>query len=326
MANMSVIVPVYKVEPYLRRCVDSILGQDFENFELILVDDGSPDGCPAICDEYAQKDGRVRVIHQENTGQSTARNRAVALTEAQFITFVDGDDWIAPGYLSALYDAIKRTDAGIAAARICTEIPQPDGSTSQQLYPLPQKLLMERDEALQALCMEGVSGVSGFLCGKLIHRENALAHPFPDGRLFEDSFAVWRQVADAGQLVCVPEALYHCLTRADSSQRQAFQPRHMDLIDAVQDMMEQFRQQEMPPAVMNAGAYKVCRACYVTAYHAAELPYREFRAVCGKVTPLLREHLSAAWATGRLSRRDRTLYQLLLRCRPAFYAAARLRG
>lgn len=109
MAAISIIVPVYKVEPYLRRCVDSILVQTFADFELILVDDGSPDNCPAICDEYAAKDSRVRVIHQENSGVSAARNAGLdALSpDSEWITFVDSDDWVNEEYLERLYDAVR---------------------------------------------------------------------------------------------------------------------------------------------------------------------------------------------------------------------------
>ena len=100
----------------------------------------------------------------------------------------------------------------------------------------------------------------------------------------------------------------------------------MDLIDAVEEMMAVFRQQGLPPAVMNAGSYKVCLACYVTAYHAADLPYRQYLAVCRRILPLLREHLPAARATGRLGSRDRRLYRLLLASPSLFCAAARLHG
>ena len=103
MPQISVIVPVYKVEPYLRRCVDSILGQTFTDFELILVDDGSPDNCPAICDEYARKDTRVHVIHQENGGLSAARNAGIdwafANSDSQWLTSVDSDEWVHPEML-----------------------------------------------------------------------------------------------------------------------------------------------------------------------------------------------------------------------------------
>ena len=94
MPKVSVIVPVYKVESYLRKCVDSILGQSFSDFEVILVDDGSPDNCGAICDDYATRDQRVKVIHKINGGLSDARNVGLDAAIGQYICFVDSDDWI----------------------------------------------------------------------------------------------------------------------------------------------------------------------------------------------------------------------------------------
>lgn len=91
---VSVIVPIYNVEKYFRRCVDSILKQDYPNIEIWLVDDGSPDGCPAICDEYAQRDKRIKVIHKPNGGLSDARNAAINLAKGEFITFIDSDDYV----------------------------------------------------------------------------------------------------------------------------------------------------------------------------------------------------------------------------------------
>ncbi len=93
---VSVIVPVYKVEKYINKCLDSILSQTYRNIEIILVDDGSPDRCPEICDEYARKDNRVKVIHKENGGVSSARNRGIEESNGEYITFVDADDWIEP--------------------------------------------------------------------------------------------------------------------------------------------------------------------------------------------------------------------------------------
>ena len=107
MLAISVIVPVYNVEPYLRRCVDSILAQTFTDFELILVDDGSPDNCGAICDEYAEKDGRIRVIHKENGGVSSARNMALAEACGRYIVFADSDDVVHKQWCEKLYSAIQ---------------------------------------------------------------------------------------------------------------------------------------------------------------------------------------------------------------------------
>ncbi len=118
---ISVIIPVYKVEDYLRRCVDSVLNQTYKNLELILVDDGSPDGCPAICDEYAAKDSRVHVIHKENGGVSSARNagldyvfsREGECPQGGYIAFIDSDDWVHPYYFERLIRAGKKHNAQI---------------------------------------------------------------------------------------------------------------------------------------------------------------------------------------------------------------------
>ena len=91
---LSIIVPVYKVEPYLEKCIKSIIGQDFEDFELILVDDGSPDRCGAVCDDYALKDNRIKVIHKENGGLSSARNTGIEAAKGSFLSFIDSDDYV----------------------------------------------------------------------------------------------------------------------------------------------------------------------------------------------------------------------------------------
>ena len=110
----SVIVPVYKVEPYLQKCVDSVLGQTFRDFELILVDDGSPDGCPLLCDAYAQKDDRVVVIHKENGGASTARNVGLDNARGEYISFLDADDfWLRDTVLEKIYNSLQNKPVDI---------------------------------------------------------------------------------------------------------------------------------------------------------------------------------------------------------------------
>ena len=108
MPKISVVVPVYKVEAYLDRCVQSIVNQSFGDFDLYLVDDGSPDNCGAMCDAWAEKDSRIRVIHQQNGGLSAARNAGLNGAKGQYIAFVDSDDYIYPVFLERLYQAIKK--------------------------------------------------------------------------------------------------------------------------------------------------------------------------------------------------------------------------
>lgn len=118
MPELSIIVPVYKVEKYLPRCIDSILAQTFGDFELILIDDGSPDGCGRICDEYAQKDKRIVAIHQKNMGVSAARNAGLDIARGRYIGFVDSDDWIEPQMYEAMMDAIRENGADMAVCGV----------------------------------------------------------------------------------------------------------------------------------------------------------------------------------------------------------------
>lgn len=121
MPELSIIVPVYKVEPYLRRCLDSILAQTFRDFELILIDDGSPDNCGAICDEYAAKDSRIIVIHQKNQGVSAARNAGLDIARGTYLGFVDSDDWIEPEMYETMLATAreKNVDVVVCGIRHC---------------------------------------------------------------------------------------------------------------------------------------------------------------------------------------------------------------
>lgn len=111
---ISIIVPVYKVEEYLCRCIDSLITQTYKYIELILVDDGSPDKCGDICEEYALKDSRIKVIHKKNGGLSDARNVALPIINGDYISFVDSDDWVSPYYIENLYNAIIKDESDLA--------------------------------------------------------------------------------------------------------------------------------------------------------------------------------------------------------------------
>lgn len=114
---ISVIIPVYKVEAYLTACVESVLAQTYSNFEIILVDDGSPDNCPAMCDEFAARDSRIRVIHKENGGLSSARNAGIDAARGDYLAFLDSDDLWSPVFLERLYRAIRETDADFSVCQ-----------------------------------------------------------------------------------------------------------------------------------------------------------------------------------------------------------------
>jgi len=232
MPQISVIVPAYKVEPYLHRCVDSILAQSFSDFELILVDDGSPDRCGAICDEYAKKDSRIVVIHQENGGLSAARNAGIdwvfANSESQWLTFIDSDDWVRPEYLERLLEAAAKTDCDLA---VC-------GLLRTEGDPLPcadPALNVEKITADEFYCFRSGEHISpAAACAKLYRKDIFADLRFPVGRLHEDEFITYQTVYKAGMIALCPDLLYAYYTNPEGIMHSAWNPRRLDVLDAYQ--------------------------------------------------------------------------------------------
>lgn len=161
MAEISIIVPVYNVEPFLRRCVDSILAQTFTDFELILVDDGSTDNSGAICDEYSEKDARIRAIHKQNGGVSSARNVGIDAANGKYLLFCDGDDFVAPNWAEILVDCITENPGCFIACRYKTV------TKNEELEPA-----MDVDSGYSRVTYYDLfnKGVSAFSCNKIYNK------------------------------------------------------------------------------------------------------------------------------------------------------------
>lgn len=196
MSTISIIVPVYKVEAYLNRCVESILAQTFSDFELILVDDGSPDGCPALCDRWAAQDARVRVIHKKNGGLSDARNVGFEASQGEWITFIDSDDYIHPQLLEGLYSAVMEHRVLVSVCGYA----RTEGETLQKEQNLAAKLWRTEDFFLQRQVNATVAW------GKLYHRSVVL--PYPVGKLHEDEFVTYRILFGVNVLAVLDAKLY----------------------------------------------------------------------------------------------------------------------
>lgn len=209
MAIISVIVPVYNVEKYLPQCVDSVLSQTFSDFELILVDDGSPDKCGAICDEYARHDERVRVIHQKNGGLSAARNAGILAAQGRYITFVDSDDYIDADYCRYMYGMLSETNCDFAA---CALVRFRDGepivqsaAADPEVQPLSNLVYLDRQMS---------TGFSA--CGKLYRREVFASHMFRTGRLHEDILFCCDIARDLRNGVCCTDAALYLYRQNDT--------------------------------------------------------------------------------------------------------------
>lgn len=228
---VSIIVPVYKVEDYLPRCVDSILKQTYDNIELILVDDGSPDRCGDICDQYKIKDSRVKVLHKDNGGLSDARNAGTELAKGKYITFIDSDDWVAEDYIERLYDLLVKKGADISVCNfIRTETEVMDLSNIQDII-----YEFTNIKALENLCGEFYEQLT-VSWGKLYKAELFKEIRFPVGKIHEDEFTTYKLLYKANKIVLTSKPLLYYWQRPDSIMGAGFKLRNrLHAIEALQE-------------------------------------------------------------------------------------------
>ncbi len=238
MGKISIIVPVYKVEPYIRRCIDSILSQTYANFTLLLIDDGSPDSCGMICDEYAKKDPRIVVVHQENSGVSVARNFGIdwtlAHSEFQWLTFIDSDDWIHPMYLESLTNAANQFDTKISQVNIF----ETDKTIAYPLYNTIVPTLLTAGDAYRNY------GVCPW--GKLFHTSLLKNIRFPVGIRHEDEFTTYRIMFSQSHIANVNERMYFYFLRSSSFMHSGWTTDHLVCLDARDEQLAFFLSKNMP--------------------------------------------------------------------------------
>lgn len=224
---ISIIVPIYKVEPYLNTCVQSIVDQTYTNLEIILVDDGSPDNCPAMCDAWVEKDSRIRVIHKENGGLSDARNAGLAIATGQLISFVDSDDRIEPDFIRELYTAMERTGADIAE---CGVAYVDEAGAILKHRPVSPATELGRMAALERLVRE--DGVYQTVWNKLYRREVLDGIPFEKGKYHEDDFWTYQIFDRIEKLALVEKPLYNYLQRGGSIIGVGYNLKRLDGLEA----------------------------------------------------------------------------------------------
>lgn len=254
MELISVIVPVYKVEPYLDKCIQSIVDQTYKNLEIILVDDGSPDKCGTICDEWAAKDSRIRVIHKENGGVSTARNAGIASATGEYLCFVDSDDAIDPQFAYLLYCAAKEANADVAVCEMCRI---PAGEAIPSAYcGTPEIGSYSTEDALTSLIEGGI--FKGGPCDKLYHKSLIAGAEFPVGFRHEDEFFTHRVLIRAKRLAYVNAPLY-IYFQCKESFMHSFSVHHLDMLEASLERLELVR--NIYPKLYKKGKAAFCVSC-----------------------------------------------------------------
>ena len=216
---ISVIVPVYKVEQYLGTCVDSILNQTYANLEVILVDDGSPDGCPGICDEYAEKDRRVRVIHKKNGGLSDARNAGMAVMNGRYLSFVDSDDLLPPDAIETLYRVAAEENADLVIGGHTRFADTPAGLPNAEIT-------VQRWTPAEAMADMLENGCASW--ARLYRRELHQSILFPVGEINEDEAIALPLLEKCNRVAVTNAIVYHYRYRPESITTAGFSAKKLD--------------------------------------------------------------------------------------------------
>ena len=233
---ISIVVPVYNVEKYIKKCIDSIINQTYQNLEIILVDDGSPDKCGEICEEYSKKDNRIKVIHKENGGVSDARNAGLEKATGEYIAFIDSDDYIDKNYISTLYNMCITNKAEIAQ---CSFKRVTDNQIAN-----------EKDVENKIVNMSGIEAI------KNIFKENYIEYTvawnklykkslfdnikYPKGKLHEDEATTYKLFYEAKIVSVTNEKLYYYYIRQNSITNTKFSLRRLDYIEELEEQLKFF--------------------------------------------------------------------------------------
>lgn len=234
MAEVSMIVPVYQVEKYIAQCIESVINQTFQDFQLILIDDGSKDQSGMICDTYAARDDRIIVIHTENRGAAAARNTGLESASGKYITFLDGDDYLAENMIERLYEVIKQSAYDVVVCDFLNILPDEKDNFTVQL----QEMTVSGRTVLEHLKNEKNYGVWTIVWNKIYKREILENLRFPAGKYFEDEFFSDQLYLNSNQIHVIPDVLCYHRVLATSTMNTQRAENYLDLIDALQKRLE----------------------------------------------------------------------------------------
>lgn len=232
-SKVSIIVPIYNVEKELSRCIGSLLKQSYRNIEIILVDDGSTDNCPAICAESAAADGRIRIIHRENGGLSAARNSGLDVATGEYLSFVDADDWVAKDFIETLVVNMEQESADISI--IGYTMVWDDGrerrfSSDEQYY------VFDREEAIRELLIH--KKFQCMVCQKMYKAEIFSQLRFPEGKLYEDVAVGLPTFLLCNKVVCCGKSKYFYYQRSGSIVNSKFNKEKLYFLDCCKKIIQ----------------------------------------------------------------------------------------
>lgn len=260
MKKISIIVPVYKVEAYLEICLKSIIGQSYTNLEIILIDDGSPDQCPEICESYAKQDERIRVVHQKNRGLAVARNIGLQQITGEYVLFVDSDDFLDINFCSRVIDAAEKDQCDIVVGEVITVDEKDIHVKDECEYSISEYELLNNFQAVKEIISQ--KRVTGYSWGKLYKKDLLMGIKYPEGKLYEDRFTVHKYFARANRVCFCPGAVVYYRMRSDSITHSLDLRRYYDLLEAEKEVLD-FCKEQYPQLVEMEEAYYFGRFVHI---------------------------------------------------------------
>lgn len=243
---ISIIVPVYNVEKYLEKCIDSILAQTYSNMEILLIDDGSTDASGIICDNYAIKDNRIKVIHRENKGVAYTRNEGLDLANGEYITFVDSDDYVNPRMYELMIQSLKKNNAQIVTCDY-KRVQQDENIVSANLphENAAEEVLQTKNDKLEYIYLKHY-GEATLLWNKIYRSELWKDIRCPIGKVYEDETLTFRVLYYADKIVCIHADLYYHVKRKDDTSitDKGFSLRRLTRLDALEYRMDFFAEKQ----------------------------------------------------------------------------------
>ncbi|WP_283573914.1 glycosyltransferase family 2 protein [Limosilactobacillus ingluviei] len=301
---ISVIIPIYNVEAYLQRCLESVAKQDYQNLEVILVDDGSMDDSGIIADQFAKHDQRFKVIHQENTGLSAARNRGLDVMHGEYVTFIDSDDYVTPDYVSFMYQLLADTNFKAPLA-LCSLMNVYPATGRQQNCGDGSQAVLSGKECIEKMCYHDLVDTCAY--AKLGKAELYQTVRFPEGKLFEDIATSYQLFMQAEQVACGFSPKYFYVIRDNSIVTAGFKPNKLDLLVMTDQMAREVvaYYPDLAPAVLRRQVYARFSTLNQT-LHAADVAQ-----VQAELVVYLRTHKKAVLKNPKTPRRDHLAYLML---------------
>lgn len=251
---LSVIVPIFKVEEYLDRCVESIVNQTYKNLEIILVDDGSPDNCPQMCDSWADKDKRIKVVHKENGGLSDARNAGMPFATGEIISFIDSDDWIELDMFEKMLNRMQEDNSDVVSCGV--KWVEEDGTLIRDVT--SEDEILDTTAAMKELLND--IKLKQHVWNKIYKYDLIKDIPFEKGKYHEDVFWSYQVVGIAKKVSVVKESFYNYVQRSNSIMGEGFSAKRLDALDANRQRCEYMK--EHFPELYDKSLYVYIGSCH----------------------------------------------------------------